>query len=142
MINAFIGKLEGDGSVAFIYCHDNGDMSRLGKELVENYDNENKVSELLDQGHCLFPGKNVVADWKLANNKQYSAGGEPGVCFNKVEFLDKAVEEVQVAYLFSKGKWQYVNALSTTPGFVAARTNYNLNTQKPKKFHKSIRSSF
>jgi len=147
MINAFIGKLEGDGSVAFIYCHEHGDMSRLGKTLFENFSNEEQVEQLLNSGHCEYPGNNGNKNvWKLPNKKQYASGETFKQCSNKKEYLEEAVEDVQAVYLYVNGKWKYANAMSITPGFVPVQCFSGGNLRKThnteKKFKKRIGYSF
>ena len=146
MINAFIGKLQGDGSVAFIYCHDHGDMSRLGQTLMTEYSDEKKLEDLLEKGHCGYPGNNEKNIWKLANNKQYVGGEQYCYCDSRKEYLEKAIDEVQAAYLMVKGKWRYANAMSTTPGFVAVQKIVGGNLTKvhnsERKFKDQIGSGF
>ena len=121
MINAFIGKIQKDNSIAYIYCHNKADMSVLGKILIQQYNSEQAVEGLLKAGHCYFPNSTNNGNWKLANKENFEAGGKCHYCNNKEDFLDKAIEDVQIAYLFEKGKWRYLNALSVTPTFIAAR---------------------
>jgi hypothetical protein len=134
MVNALVGKLEGDGSVAFIYCHERGGMSELGQVLLENFKEPQDVDTLLQQGHCKFPGVVEPEKWQIMG--QVYRGGETfKKVDNKRDFLEKAVEEVQAVYLYAKNTWRYANALSNTPSFVAVRSKpgEDLNRNKSKR---------
>jgi len=133
MINALIGKLQGDGSVAFIYCHERGDMPNLGQVLLQDYNTPDNVDTLLQQGHCKFPGNLDTAKWNVMG--QIYCAGNKEEAENKQEFLARGEEEVQALYLYNKDRWQYVNMLSTTPRLTSVRANPGeaLNRNKSKR---------
>lgn len=143
MINGLIGKLQKDKTVEYIYCHDKADMTQLGEVLLQNYSSEEAVSELLQKGHCHFPGNATKNTWELANKKQYKAGDAAQHSFSKKDFLELAIEDVQTVYLFEKGKWKYANALSACPAFVAVRPSAGANFKtRERKFKKCISSAW
>lgn len=122
MVNALIGKMQEDKTITYIYCHNRADMAILGQTLLQQYQDEAAVDALLAQGHCHSPGNTTKETWRLANRQEYKAGEEQQYCNNKQEFLERAMEDVQVAYLFDKGKWRYANTMSLSPTFGAIRT--------------------
>ena len=54
-----IGIVNEDGTVSSIYCHFDGYVEGVGKKLVENYTDRDKVKELIDLGDISILGENV-----------------------------------------------------------------------------------
>lgn len=144
MENALIGKVQKDKTVAYIYCHEKVDMGMLGSTLLQDYSTEDAVDQLLNAGHCAEPGKATSSAWELANKRKYKAGAPCKSCDNKRDFLERAVEDVKVAYLFENGSWKYANALSTTPAFVAVQKvpGSRFKPRNKRKFCNTITGSF
>jgi hypothetical protein len=76
-----IGIREPDGTVTSIYCHSDGYLSYNGKILLEHYQDESKIRELIALGDISVLDKNIGSkvdfqDWKLRElNEQVLAYG-------------------------------------------------------------------
>lgn len=55
-----IGILNKDKSVTSIYCHCDGYLTGVGKMLVDNYQDVNKINELMELGNLSSLGKNPI----------------------------------------------------------------------------------
>ena len=96
-----IGILNADGSVDSIYCHHDGYLSHVGDLLINCYDTEEKVRELLK----LCDISSLEGTIKQTQKFAYNSNGEDTEVLhskNESEFL-KVGEEYN--YLFKNGKW-------------------------------------
>jgi hypothetical protein len=53
------GILNGDNTVTAVYCHFDGYLSGVGYTLLNNYDTEDKIRNLLSFGACSGLGKTI-----------------------------------------------------------------------------------
>jgi len=90
-----------DESVLSVYCHWDGYPSGVGQTLVEHYNTNEKVTELIDGG-------DMSSCWSEDDQpKYYSARGEdspPRLDADLCEYLLPAGSE-EYAYLFTNGEW-------------------------------------
>lgn len=56
---SYIGKLNQDGTVSYIYCHYDGYLEHNGKLLKENYNTPEMVNELLSLGDISYLGQEI-----------------------------------------------------------------------------------
>lgn len=113
-----IGIKNEDGTVLSVYCHWDGYLSNNGRLLLDNYNTEDAVLELLsfgdmsslaakispsvdthsfdapEEGVCVFYGRD-----------RGESGVEARVFENESEFLKKCQEDY--TYLFVNGTWMY-----------------------------------
>jgi hypothetical protein len=100
-----IGIVNEDGTVSSIYCHFDGYVSGVGKKLVENYTNRDKVKELISLGSISSLGERVSPDDPL---KGYEEGKAKSILerFNPKEkhSFDNPAPGVTVAYHRDRGE--------------------------------------
>jgi hypothetical protein len=136
-----IGVLNSDGSVTGVYCHWDGYPEYNGKLLMENYNTEAQVRELVELGSISSLGRQIgekhpfskfeegvdIALYELSEQEGWTTfygrdRGEPdanAATFDNVEqFVSEFGEEYN--YLFINGTW-FVNdhgaMLGDTPVF-------------------------
>lgn len=119
-----ISIINSDGKVRSIYCHHDGYLDYNGKKLVDFYDNEKVINELLDLGDLSSLGNNPVGDKLYWKNKEpfydfneefclaYRDRGETNVDakeFNSFDEFKQAFPDLQEEYnyVFMNGKWYY-----------------------------------
>lgn len=119
-----ISIINSDGKVRSIYCHHDGYLDYNGKKLVDFYDNEKVINELLDLGDLSSLGNNPVSDKEYWKNRglsytfneefclAYRDRGETDVDakeFNSFEDFKQAFPALQEEYnyVFMNGKWYY-----------------------------------
>ena len=98
-----IGMLRDDGSVYGIYCHFDGYLSGVGKNLFDNYNSTTKVMQLLLAGNVSVLKENID-ECKVYN--------EPMETFPNIDEFVEAFEGVDYFYIFEDGKtnpWSYKN---------------------------------
>lgn len=124
----YIGKENSDKSITYIYVHHDGYLEGVGKELLDSYQNEEKVNKLLELGDLSSLGNEPITnlkaweDWgscSLRTCISYKDRGETDVDAVTIESL-KALEKkldaplfapVDYTYIFRKGKWYYCSTL-------------------------------
>lgn len=121
-----ISIVNSNGKVRSIYCHHDGYLDYNGKKLVDFYDNEKVINELLDLGDLSALGNNPVSDklywgrkvdpFNFQANEEfciaYRDRGEKYVDakeFNSFEEFKQAFPNLQEEYnyVFMNGKWYY-----------------------------------
>lgn len=121
-----ISIVNSNGKVRSIYCHHDGYLDYNGKKLVDFYDNEKVINELLDLGDLSSLGNNPVSDklywgrkfdpFNFQNNEEfciaYRDRGEDDIDakeFNSFEDFKQAFPNLQEEYnyVFMNGKWYY-----------------------------------
>ena len=126
-----IGIINADGSVTAIYCHSDGYPPGVGNTLLNNYNTEDKVRELLKLGdlsvlgtvigekHDFDWGGEYGFDWdKRRSDPRYKMclaygrdRGEKGTKARKYKTVKEACEELDndYAYLFSvaENRWTF-----------------------------------
>lgn len=113
-----ISIINKDGSVEGVYCHFDGYLSRVGKLLVNNYDSEKKVRELIALGSLSYldikakPNKKSIHTFdnpqKGVTVAYHRDRGEELVIYkatNYDEFMENFGEAYN--YLFMDGEWHY-----------------------------------
>lgn len=96
-----IGIQNENGSVTSIYCHFDGYLEGVGKELVENYNSPDKINDLLSNGDMS----------SIHSNEHYKNRGEINVDA-KVSANEQAyVKDTdrswgEYAYLYRNGEWE------------------------------------
>lgn len=123
----YVGKENPDKSITYIYVHHDGYLEGVGKELLNSYQDEEKINKLLELGDLSSLGDEPITDSSAWKNSSYSPRmcisykdrGETDVDAVTVENL-KALEKqldaplftpVDYAYIFRKGKWYYCSTL-------------------------------
>lgn len=111
-----IGKLNPDGTVTRIYCHFDGYLSHNGYTLVEHYQDEAKVDQLLALGDLStlsdeigekqdFDNRSTHNDkWCLAYGRDR---GESGTEADTIPYEKYDARDVDYIYLFTKDGWKY-----------------------------------
>lgn len=119
-----ISVVNTSGKVRSIYCHHDGYPSYVGKKLVDFYDTEKVVNQLMDLGDLSALGNNPVSDklyWKKPfdfNNYSeefciaYRDRGEDDIDakeFNSFDDFKEAFPNIQEEYnyVFMNSKWFY-----------------------------------
>lgn len=103
--NAYVGVVNPDGSIAYIYCHWDGD--RLGDVLQEHYQDEAKVRALIALGDCSSVGERVAPDpdephtfHRPANGVTVAYARDRGEPMQAAQVVPKAVMPRGFAALF------------------------------------------
>ncbi len=104
-----LGLQLSDGSILSVYHHWDGYPQWLGKTLVEHYNTQELVSELVDGGDMSSCYSDEIFGKKLPKGtfapEYYSARGEdcpPRLDKDLFEFLSEGEE---YGYVFSNGSW-------------------------------------
>lgn len=71
MTSAYIGMVNNDGSVTFIYVHGGGELDSLGLFLLNSWTNCDRINALLEQGDARYIGKDPESSFFYARD-----GGE------------------------------------------------------------------
>lgn len=108
---SLIGIMNKDGSITDVYCHFDGYLDGVGITLVENYDTEEKIYELLERGDMSSLGEDIMSC------KFYKDRGEDGVDAKTIPADVPNIKDVyyesgqncwaDYVYLFEDGKWIY-----------------------------------
>ena len=108
---SLIGIKNEDGSITNVYCHFDGYLDGVGITLVNYYDTEEKVYELLEHGDMSSLGEDIKSC------KFYKDNGEDDVDAKTIPSSVPDVEDVyyvsgqnywaDYVYLFKNGKWYY-----------------------------------
>ena len=112
-----IGMKQADGSVKSIYCHWDGYIEGVGKELAENYQDPLKVEKLISLGDISSLNERVEPDQGESHSFDYpipsitvayhrDRGEEyrvPKINENVEEYLHSDLEAY--GYLYEEGKW-------------------------------------
>lgn len=108
---SLIGIMNKDGSITNVYCHFDGYLDGVGITLVENYDTEEKIYELLERGDMSSLGE------KVGTCEFYYQRGEDGVDAKTIPADVPNIKDVyyesgqncwaDYVYLFEDGKWYY-----------------------------------
>lgn len=66
-----IGRENSDRTIDYIYCHYDGYIDGVGKDLVENYNNPKKVDELIALGDLSCLGTTPEATGEYTDDTRY-----------------------------------------------------------------------
>ena len=114
-----IAKLDKDGIIKAVYCHNDGYLEYNGKMLNEHYKDESKVDELLAHGDISSLNKNIgvkidFMDYELrVKNEQcrfYHRDRGEDLMFNEFESDIEYIEWAEgvangFIYLYAYGAW-------------------------------------
>lgn len=100
-----IGILEKDGTVSSIYCHWDGYLKNNGKILLENYNTEERVRELISLGSLSSLGKEIGTDLEHS--------------------FENPVEDVCVAYHRDRGEELRIFQHHSKDSFLRNGEDYN-----------------
>ena len=95
-----IGIINVDGSLEVIYCHFDGYLEGVGRVLLENYNTEEKVRELLSRGHVSSLETNLI-DCKFYH--------ESSDKYSSIEEYNPDTLHIEYQYLYnvSTKEWIY-----------------------------------
>ena len=111
-----IGMMLEDGTIKNCYCHFNGYIESNGLTLVESYDTEDKVKELINLGDISVLGSQISTDKPhtfehrepgvtvFYGRDRKETGTEP-VIMSMDEWLGEYSLRVDFLYLFTGGQW-------------------------------------
>lgn len=96
-IRSLIGILNENNKINAIYCHYDGYIDNIGDKLIKNYNNIDKVKELINKGNIQSLENDINKIKAYDNNeiKEYSSEDE----YKK--------ENYEYLYLFKNDKWYY-----------------------------------
>ena len=117
--HALVGVMHGSNYKA-IYVHSDGDLSYVGKVLLENY-NSSKANHLVSMGNCSMLGKEIGEKIDFNDRIQYDSEDVATQCrfytrdrdertpFTTYDSIDEATRsEYQHIYVMKDGDWYYV----------------------------------
>lgn len=101
---SYIGMLQLDGTVIAVYCHNDGYPSHNGRILLEAYDNEKKVSELLALGNLSILDREIYPKPGLPHAFGYKRDAEGWPIHFAEGFLSNRQEGVCLFYGRDRGE--------------------------------------
>ena len=117
--HALVGVMHGSNYKA-IYVHSDGDLSYVGKVLLENY-NSSKANHLVSMGNCSMLGKEIGEKIDFNDRIQYDSEDVATQCrfytrdrdehtpFTTYDSIDEATRsDFQHIYVMKDGDWYYV----------------------------------
>lgn len=111
---SYVGVLQRDGTVAYIYVHHMGYWDSLGQRLRKHYHTTSQVYALINRGSCSSINKDGVPENFYGEKPKVDWFGEDGHYFYGL--LTGDIEQV---YLFRNGQWEVATQeLIPVPEFV------------------------
>lgn len=98
---SYISYLYADGSVASIYCHFDGYVDGVGKNLLAHFQGAGKVKELIKGGDISSIGDDGSVDSYLNRGENYYSV-RPNVSENLQEAHAKAMDVASYHYVFDE----------------------------------------
>ena len=109
-----IGILNKDKSVTYVYCHSDGYPAYNGKMLLEHYNTEEKVRELLSYGDISSVGPTIgvkhnfdACDASMCRFYGRDRGEDGIAPRTKTERKLESFCEQEYLYLWKDGRWYY-----------------------------------
>ena len=104
---SFIGKMEEDGSIRYVYCHMEGDVDGVGRLLHEHYRDSDAVEQILDLGAIRILGRDTSADFTTAFHRDWGRKMDSAKMVNTREEYLYAMDKswIEFAYLLDGGAW-------------------------------------
>ena len=111
-----IGVMLDDGSIKQVYCHFDGYVEGVGLTLIENYDTEDKVKELINLGDMSSLGHKISTDEPHSfdnpaqgvtvfyGRDRGESGTQPYI-LSMDEWLGEFSSCEDYLYLFTGGQW-------------------------------------
>lgn len=134
---SFIGILNKDNTIEYIYCHSDGYLDYVGRMLLMHYSNESKLRELLSNGDMSSIGKEIGT--KHDFNKRPFDGS---VCTfyhrDRNEKLSKPenVKSINDFYSLAQKSWaEYVYLFDTNNATWLWTQTYNKMKFQPFQFY-------
>ncbi len=108
-----------DGSIKSIYCHWDGYLCGVGKTLLENYKDENKIKELIALGDISSLSENINPPEGITHTFNYPCDGvvvayhrdrgwnfHDRTCVDENDLMNYFNDsDEEFLYLFKDGKW-------------------------------------
>ena len=108
---SLIGIKNEDGSITNVYCHFDGYLDGVGITLVNHYDTEEKIYELLEHGDMSCLGEYIKSCefYKDRGETDVDAKTIPADVPNIKDVYYKSGQNcwADYVYLFEDGKWYY-----------------------------------
>ncbi len=104
-----IGTMNKDGSIRYVYCHEDGNPGFTGMMLLDHYNTQKKVDGLLDMGDMSTLDETI--DKSLFYHRDHNVPwlqAQPAIVETMEEFLDLGEEEY--VYFFKDGVWYVADA--------------------------------
>ena len=100
--------IKNDVGITYVYCHFDGYLDGVGKTLVENYDTEDKVRDLLEKGDMSSLGDSIdTCDfYNEDDSKAFTFTGH-GEGLKDVYYKHGQNSWADYIYLFEDGEWYY-----------------------------------
>lgn len=105
---SYIGKQNKDGSIKYVYCHNDGYINGgVGETLFLSYKDEKKVDKLLKLGDLSYVGKNTNRKDTCAYSRDRGEELYIREAANIEEFGREAEDSVSIdyVYLYKDGQW-------------------------------------
>lgn len=117
---SFIGKLQNDGTIRGIYCHNDGYYEHTGVRLEAHYTDPTKVDDLLALGDISILGDEIGEkhdfddnethrNWTKAYHRDRGEDKRPNKIYNSLDAMQKNVGGdlgVEYAYVYdTKNQW-------------------------------------
>lgn len=110
---SFIGIQNEDGSVEVIYCHFDGYPSHNGEILINHYNDESKVRELISMGGMSSLDKTIdECEFYVRDRGEDMNENKSEIVNTLEEFKKDSSKLVDYIYIFDKNIWRcfYCNA--------------------------------
>ena len=116
---SYIGKLNPDNTVTYIYCHYDGYLNHNGEILNEHYTTEQKIDDLLSLGDISFLDseigetqdfKNPTKGWTVAYSRD-RRDGKPKQWLADLEDYNQDAK-IDYFYLHTNEGWRWSNGFN------------------------------
>lgn len=105
---SYIGKQNKDGSIKYVYCHNDGYISGgVGETLFMFYQDETRIDKLLKLGDLSYVGKNTSSKHTCAYSRDKGEDLFTREAANIEDFGRQANDNVFIdyVYLYKDGEW-------------------------------------
>lgn len=105
---SYIGKQNKDGSIKYIYCHNDGYINGgVGETLFLFYKDEKKIDQLLELGDLSYLGKTTNSEDTCAYSRDRGEDLHIGEAVSIEDFGELVTDDVFIdyVYLYKDGEW-------------------------------------
>lgn len=105
---SYIGLEFADGSISVIYCHSDGHLSSVGRILLEHYNTEEQVMELMGMGYASRLAPTLEDSCFYIRDRGEAPGDNEANYFASLdEFVAENWDEPYTYIFTAEGKWMF-----------------------------------
>ena len=107
-----IGIKRKNGNIEVVYCHSDGYLSYNGKMLLDNYQNLDKVNNLIELGDMSYLKEDIESTFFYGRDRE-EENTDKRIYDNLKDYLNK-VDSLFIEYIYlfdeAKNKWEYTKS--------------------------------